>query len=343
MSVCVLKAVPEDFAVSECLGTATGPAGAADHQYLLLTKRGYTTHQAVAAVAAHLGVEREAVAAAGLKDEDGVTEQTLSLRGAASPEQLADFNRAHAGTDYMRLSERGHGGAPVVVGELDGNCFRIVARDLDTATADALRAGPAQHNMFFVNYYDTQRFGVPGGPKQTHLLGGALIDGDDRAAFRLLRESGSPEGGQALAHDGDPAEFLAALDPRVLAFYRCAHASAEWNERLTELVADEGGADTVETDREGLRYVLPRTPAAAREVLRAAPELDCGRYRWTDGEMRYTESPRPTVVQTRVRVLGVRPDDRFPDRWACTLSFFLPSGCYATMAVTQFFQQLEMV
>lgn len=341
MSVCVLKAVPEDFAVSECLGTAAAPAAAADHQYLLLAKRGYTTHQAVAALAAHLGVEREAVAAAGLKDEDGVTEQTLSLRGAASPEQLAAFNRAHAGSDYLQLTARGHGTAPVAVGELDGNCFRIVARDLDAATADALRTGPATHNLFFANYYDTQRFGVPGGPKQTHLLGGALLDGDAETAFRLLQESGSPEGIKARAHRGDPAEFLAGLDPRVLAFYRCAHASAGWNERLAELVADRGGADTVTIDREGLPYLLPRTSAAAREILRSAPELHCGRYRWDGTRMGYAESPRPTVVQTRVRVHRVRPDDRFPGRWAGTLSFFLPSGCYATMAVTQFFRQLE--
>ncbi|GAB3970385.1 tRNA pseudouridine(13) synthase TruD [Streptomyces sparsus] len=345
MPPCVLKATPEDFVVTECLGLDAVPPEDADHQFLLLRKRGYTTHEAVAAIAEHLAVDPSAVAAAGLKDEDGVTEQYVSLRGSATPRQLGELNSAHrTGDAYLRVSSHGWGRAPLAVGDLDGNCFRVVARDLSPELAEALRAGPARRSLFFVNYYDTQRFGVPGGPKQTHLLGAALLAGDEQAAFALLRASGSAEGRRASAHQGDARSFLASLDPRVRAFYQCSDASYRWNEEVRQLVTGAdgtSGAETAEVNRSGLRYVFPLTERATLAVLANCPALECGRYRWVGGEMRAERAPRPTVVQTQVRIRDVRSDEVFPGRSACSLSFFLPSGCYATNAIDQFFVQLE--
>ncbi|MDT0447731.1 tRNA pseudouridine(13) synthase TruD [Streptomyces hesseae] len=342
MRSCVLKAVPEDFTVTECLGLPTGRAADRDYQYLLLRKRGYTTHEAMSALAAHLGVPPDAVAAAGLKDDDGVTEQYLSLRGPVSDGRLRAFS-AGIGDDHhwLRLTAHGYGPEPLRAGDLDGNCFRVVARALDPGTAGTLREGPARRTLFFVNYYGTQRFGVPGGPKETHLLGEALLRGDDATAFALLRRSGSPEGRLAQGHRGSPARFLAGLDPRVPVFYRCSYASYQWNGLLRDQVERAADGRTVDEEDDGIPYTFPTTAEAAVAVLARCPVLDLDRYRWAAGTIRHDRAPRPTVVQTQLRIDGVAPDELHPGRWRCRLSFFLPSGCYATTAVRQFLLQRE--
>jgi tRNA pseudouridine13 synthase len=338
----VLKTVPEDFLVYENIALPQAPEATAPHRYLRLRKRGWTTFEAVEAVSNGLRVPRPDVGYAGLKDEDGVTEQYLSvpasaLPGGAQDPRITAFNLEQRGSvRFMQLAPAGAGPTPLTIGRLSGNLFRIVVRNLTEAAAESLRTRPGRSNHFFVNYYDTQRFGVPTGPKQTHLLGGALLAGDHDTALDLLRASGSPEAAAALAHTGDSAAFFAGLDPRVRSFYLCAHSSDLWNRELRARLraVAEGPLDQVR--RDGIPYLFPTDRSDVLELLRDSPELAYGKYRWTDGGMRHSTSGRPTVIQAHLSLDGIRPDDTLPGTWRCDLSFFLPSGCYATMAVGQF-------
>ncbi|AZS69615.1 tRNA pseudouridine(13) synthase TruD [Streptomyces lydicus] len=343
MHLPLLKVLPEDFRVTETLGLETAPHDASTHTYLLLWKRGLTTHEALGALTEAFGVDVQDVAAAGLKDEDGITEQFVSVRAVLSP---GDVERANArgrscGEDRAwHVAPHGTGTTALRTGELDGNCFRLIVRGLDEPSATALAEGPRRHTHFFVNYYDTQRFGVPGGPKQTHLIGGALLAGDEDTALDLLRRSGSAEGAQALDHRGPAHEFWQRLDPRVPVFYRCAHASYEWNARVRALLQDSVGAEVAHVEREGLPYAFATTRGAVLGLAARCPELDYVRYRWTDGVCVRSTAARPTVLQTHISVHRVDPDPLHPGRFACTISFFLPSGGYATAAVHQWFVQI---
>ncbi|QXJ25694.1 tRNA pseudouridine(13) synthase TruD [Actinomadura graeca] len=335
-----LKTLPEDFRVTEYLGLETAPPDGSTHTYLLLWKRGLTTHEALRELAAAFAVDVQDVAAAGLKDEDGVTEQFVSVRGLLSH---ADIERANVpaggGRRAWRVTPHGTGTAALRTGGLDGNGFRLIVRDLDDATAAVLAEGPRRHTHFFVNYYDTQRFGVPGGPKETHLIGGSLLAGDEDTALELLRRSGSAEGRQALEHRGPAGEFWRRLDPRVPVFYRCAHASYQWNAQVRDLLRENAAGEVADVDREGVPYAFATTRAAVLALAAHSPELDYVRYRWTDGECVRSTAARPTVLQTHISVHRVEPDSLYPGRFACTISFFLPSGGYATSAVHQWFVQ----
>ncbi|MFI5520040.1 tRNA pseudouridine(13) synthase TruD [Streptomyces platensis] len=343
MRLPLLKVLPEDFRVTEALGLETAPPDASTHTYLLLWKRGLTTHEALGALSEAFGVGVQDVAAAGLKDEDGITEQFVSVGAVLSPEDIERANaRGRCGGEERRwqVALHGTGTTALRTGELDGNCFRLVVRGLDGPSATALAEGPRRHTHFFVNYYDTQRFGVPGGPKQTHLIGGALLAGDEDTALDLLRRSGSAEGAQALEHRGPADELWKRLDPRVPVFYRCAHASYEWNTRVRALLRESAGADVAQVEREGLPYTFATTRGAVLGLAARCPELDYVRYRWTDGVCVRSTAARPTVLQTHISVHRVEPDPLHPGGFACTLSFFLPSGGYATAAVHQWFVQL---
>ncbi|MFJ9378732.1 tRNA pseudouridine(13) synthase TruD [Streptomyces sp. NPDC101455] len=338
----VLKAVPEDFVVREVMALPERSAEEPSHTYLNLRKKGFTTFEALALVAQHLGVPADSVSAAGLKDEDGVTEQMISVAADVPSERLDAFNGnwSPGSGRWLTLGRAGRGARPVGIGELLGNAFLLTLRGLDAEQCTRLRAVPrGEACVLFANYYDTQRFGVAGGPKVTHLIGQALINEDPGMALALLRTSGSHEGDLALRHTGGAEEFFAGLDQRVPAFYRTAYSSYLWNHRLARLL-EQYAPDVEQVERDGLGYTFPRTPRALLGLLAEQGEMEYDKWRWSDGALLRTVSRRPTVLQTLVGVRKVESDDLFHGMWRCEVTFMLPSGCYATNMVSQFLLQL---
>ncbi|HSH58351.1 MAG TPA: tRNA pseudouridine(13) synthase TruD [Acidimicrobiales bacterium] len=104
----------------------------------------------------------------------------------------------------------GYSYEPIRIGELHGNIFSVVVRDLDRETAREVLA-LCRTDHYFANYYDTQRFGTSTGPKTTHLMGEALLEGRFDDAFVLLRDSRTPGAEGALNWDDTAAAFLVAL------------------------------------------------------------------------------------------------------------------------------------
>ncbi len=333
----ILKAHATDFVVQESMVLPVQDDPDAPFQYLRLLKRGYTTFEAVERIAAVCGVPATELSTAGLKDEDAVTEQHLACLGGVSPEGIAEFNARHAsGERAMRLTLHGYGHQGLRAGQLEGNGFRIVVRGLSAEFVETVGAlGERAGDLFFVNYYDTQRFGVAGGPKTTHRIGRALLEEDHDTALALVRESKSREAERAREFTGPAAVFFDRIDPRVRAFYLCAHASYVWNGQLAALLRKVSSHPLDETRREGIPYVFATRRDDVLALLQEATALPYERHRWTDGAIRRTEGLRPTVVQTRVRVVRTGEDSDTPGRHSCELGLFLPSGCYATNAVAQ--------
>ncbi|MCE4948117.1 tRNA pseudouridine(13) synthase TruD [Streptomyces albulus] len=333
----VLKARHTDFIVQETIVLPVQDEPDAPYQYLRLRKCGYTTFEAIDRIAAVCGVPASDVTAAGLKDEDAVTEQHIACRGGLAPDRIAEFNARHsAGDRAMSLTPHGYGRQDLRAGHLEGNGFRITVRGLSPTFAAALDGlGERTRDLFFVNYYDTQRFGVAGGPKTTHHIGRALLENDHQTALDLVRASRSAEAEHARRFAGPAAGFFDAIDPRVRAFYLCAHASYVWNEQLTARLRQFYRHPLDETHRDGIPYAFATHRDDVLSLLRRVPTLSYVRYRWTDGAIRRTEGLRPTVVQTRVRVERTGEDTDTPGRYACELALFLPTGCYATNAVAQ--------
>jgi tRNA pseudouridine13 synthase len=328
----VLKHRPADFLVKEVLVTEQNGDESSPQRYLLLRKAGYTTMEAVRLIAERFGLPSTEITYAGLKDEDGVTEQLVAV---PTEPTAAGWGELGTGSDrWMTLTHSGFGATPLRVGRLEGNAFRVVVRNLSERLALAL-GNTAKINHFFLNYYDTQRFGVPGGPKRTHLVGQAILDGRWDVARRELIDLGAPESRLAQRWQGKAEQFFRELDPRNAAFYLAAHASARWNAELREIVTRIGGADRVDIDIDGLPYTYLASARQVHQVLGAASELPYQRFSFHDGEITSQSSPRPTVVQTVVAVEEPGPDEFRPGRFRAGLSFFLPSGCYATAAVRQ--------
>ncbi len=207
----VIKRHDEDFLVEEIPRYA--PSGAGTHAYLVIEKRGLTTHAAISAIARALGKERRDVGYAGLKDAHGVTRQTLSIehveRGKIEAMKLA-------GISVLSLSRHTN---KLKLGHLAGNRFVIKVRDAACAASERV------HQIVEVlskrgvpNYFGPQRFGARG---DNAAVGRAVLHGNFNEAIALmLGRPGESDRGEArrareLFDAGDLAGAAAAWPRRL--------------------------------------------------------------------------------------------------------------------------------
>ena len=159
-----LKTIPEDFRVRELLQWNEVPDGA--HVVHLLHKEKLSTPEALSLVVREANVDRGAIAYAGLKDRQAVTEQYVSIERRAVELRLANLRLQPVGTTDRPLNSK----------QSQGNAFTVVIRDLHPAKASGLRRSmPSLIKTGFPNYFDDQRFGClrhgQGFPMRNVLLG----------------------------------------------------------------------------------------------------------------------------------------------------------------------------
>lgn len=328
----VLKHFPADFLVREVTVPITVPQADASHRFLLLRKCGYTTFEAVRLVAATLGVEPQGVTYCGLKDEDAITEQLLAVAADLPVDEAPRLIGAEE--RWIEWSHYGFGQTGLSIGGLVGNAFRIVVRDLEPSFAE-YALGRRKLHGYTLNYYWTQRFGVPEGPKRTHLVGRALLDRDWDAALAGLAELRSPESTSARQWTGRAEDFFLRADPRLTSFYLAAHSSYLWNALVRKTAEEVFTSPGTVLELEGIEFFLPSNTADAIRLMAHADMLPYTRYTFTPEGVEERESVRATVQQTVISVTDCRPDEAHPGRSAITLDLFLPSGSYATSTIQQ--------
>ena len=154
---------------------------------------------------------------AGLKDKRGITCQRVSLFDP----NLERLKKFHARGFYFRNPEWRRD--RIEIGDLRGNRFRIVVRDIDLSEDEirsrfrAFAAESSAHGI--ANYFGEQRFG--GMRNVTHLVGKKIIQNDFEGAvmtYLTLPSEGEDESTAAirlqLAHDRDFGKALQHLDPK---------------------------------------------------------------------------------------------------------------------------------
>lgn len=334
----VLKHRPEEFLVAESLVLRRRQDTRGRFTYARLCKSGYTTFEALELIARKLNIPPAHIMVAGMKDEDAITEQLAAINGRIPVARFESFNRIHGtGRRFVSLTHWGTGDEAISTGRLAGNSFRLVVRNLDRDFVDQLDASP-RHVVHFLNYYDVQRFGVADGPKTTHLLGEALLAEDYCVALDILRGAGTPES-ERVKHITGPAEqVFERLDERIVNFYRSAAASFRWNARLADIVREVCDSEAYEATFETIPFVFSRRQSLLPRVLLRRVGLEYRRY-YGDGK----PGLRATVVQTQLLCNEIDDDELHPGAFRCDLSFFLPSGSYATMCIKQLTRFVDVV
>jgi tRNA pseudouridine13 synthase len=335
-----LKTVPSDFLVSEVMFLDLCMHNSVKYRYYKITKSGFTSFDAIAHVADFFSVSKDNIGYAGLKDEDGVTEQYISVDQNLSDKLIDKFNSDYFTNEnnFLRINITGYGDKSIQTGELLGNNFRVKIRNLEHTMAKKI-AEAKKHCFYFFNYYGSQRFGLPNSIKNTHIIGNYIINEKYKEALTLLSNQVSRIGDKAknaLIRGVPPAIFFnKELDSKLTAFFQSAYYSHIWNEDLKHLIKNSEIPYHIYKESE-ISYLFSQV-VKVNSLPNFLPYI-----RVIPGSNAFEKQnlSRQVILQLNVICHNFHEDIYNNDKWACDVSFFLPSGVYATVAIYQFINQL---
>lgn len=171
----------EDFYVEEIPDLI--PTGEGPNVWIWIEKIGRTTLDVVLDIARDLHIDRKRMGFAGMKDKKARTRQWICISNMDSEEQFKQV-KALSGqiykTDFLKVIR---GRKKLRMGQLKGNKFRILIRDIDDVEKSAEVASDILKQLEVTgvpNYFGWQRFGKP--RTNTHLVGEALVENDLKKA-----------------------------------------------------------------------------------------------------------------------------------------------------------------
>ena len=142
-----------------------------------IEKLGRTTLDVVLDIARDLHISRKRMGFAGMKDKKAITRQWICIANMDSEEQFKQVEALDIyKTDFLKVVR---GRKKLRMGQLRGNKFRILVKDLDDIEKSADVANEVLGELQKTgvpNYFGWQRFGKP--RTITHLVGEALVEND---------------------------------------------------------------------------------------------------------------------------------------------------------------------
>ena len=320
---------PERFVVEEL--PAYPPSGAGTHTFLFLEKRGLTTFDAIARVAAAFGVAARDVGYAGLKDKQATTRQWLSVPDL-DPERAITLS----GDDLRVLSAARHP-HKLRLGHLRGNRFEVVltgaATDAEIAELRARFDELAARGV--PNLYGGQRFGADAAnaARGLELLRGTRRERDKRKRRLMLSALQSAVFNRALELRATRGALTDVLAGDVLKktdtgglFVSTEPAVDQRRVDAGELIPTgplPGGRETEPP---------PGTPARALED-EAIAAVGATREEFANAGRELPGARRPVLLRLADTAFCEEARGDLDDR-AVRLRFTLPAGGYATVVVT---------
>ena len=236
-----IKASSDDFVVDE---VSSPPLPAPDGPFAIarLRVRDWETNRLVRQLARTLHISRRRIGYAGTKDKRAVTTQLFSFEGV-EPEVIAALRMKD-----VEVLETSRASRPLELGDLAGNRFRVLVRELRPSLADAAAVAAETTRQLrgaggFPNFFGIQRFGSV--RPVTHVVGRHLVRGEFHEAVETYVanpiEGEDPESFEvraALEGSGDVKEALHDY-PRNYTFEKAIlnHLAAHPNDDLGALRA----------------------------------------------------------------------------------------------------------
>lgn len=335
-----LKIESTDFMVSEVNFLALSLSESFTYQHYKLMKSGFTTFEAVQKISTFFDIHLSSIGYAGLKDEDGITTQNFSVKKLLFKDSIDQFNKNNYIDEkqFINISYSGGADFPLRTGEILGNHFRIIIRNLNASLLKAITQ-QQKYSFNFINYYGPQRFGLPNAIKNTHIIGEHIINNDYYAALLLLSNQPNEIGKKAkkfLLDSCKEESFFQEINPSVIAFYQSSYYSYLWNERIKQIFLTE--EISYETHiHDSIEYLFNVNNLNLSGLNEYLPYI---RVIYEDGKFKQQKNLRQVNVQANIFVHKHFVDIYHPQKWAADISFFLPSGVYATMALYQLIFQV---
>lgn len=324
------KTVNSDFRVTEIINLILDGG---DYHYYLMRKKGYKTMDVLDIISAEKDLEIADISYAGLKDEDAISTQYIAIKG----KKIDNLARGN-GEQEFSISYVGSANAPMQIGKLQGNSFRIRLRNLDMCIARKI-CEKEKHAFSVINYFDIQRFGMPEMPKLSHKIGECLLAKDYDLALKYLHDSGNIDEIVYKKWEKFPEEYLRHMEIRRKTFFLSAYDSYIWNNNIAKAIDGDCGKKIV-CNKEGIdfTYIL-LIDDRIRNILN---ESDINWHRYDEnGYIFEKKSFRQPYLEVLYRASDILSDDINTGRSMVDIDFILPAGVYATNIVDQIMYVIE--
>ena len=170
-----LKQQPSDFLVEE-IPTISILQDKKPHSIYIMEKTELDTFDAIRMISKKTKVPLFEIGYAGLKDKHAVTKQFISIP--------SKYNVKPFIFDNLGLSFVGYNDKKIKIGDLKGNKFSIVVRDIRPNKIDNIREKTKNVSLFGVpNYFDSQRFGSV---FNNQFIGKHLVKKNYEAAIKIF-------------------------------------------------------------------------------------------------------------------------------------------------------------
>ncbi len=297
-----LKQIPEDFYVKEIFKPEL--IGKGDFACFLMKKKEWGTLDALSAIARELHADIRRFGIAGMKDKRGVTEQYVSgykiTKSAIENVKIKNIELTFLGC----LKDR------ITLGELEGNHFKIVVRDLKEEKE-------LDDKKKILNLFDYQRFGKD---MKNIEIGRAFVKGDYKKVCENLKIN---------VESNDYIGALRKVNRRILRFLMSSYQSYLWNEVVKKLkneyqtVPILGYLTELEGEIGDVYKNLMKDEDITKEdfLMKKIPELS------SEG------NERKMFVELKNLAYTWGKDDYNKNPCKCTLEFDLGKGQYATHVV----------
>ena len=304
-----------------------------------LTKDNINTFDVIKHIALNIKVASDDVSYSGLKDEDGITTQLVAIQGIYD-QSVFDHISNQPGSK-LKLIVKGYSKCPLQIGKLHGNIFQITLRDIDRKYFEKLtQINNKIIKIPTVNYYDTQRFGIPDSLHNTHTIGkNILVEDWESALVEYLKSGNSQTEKDKLLKcsrtETTKTAFFKILDKRKLSFLLNAYMSYNWNEKVKELLlGQQGDCNLYEYDNDVMSLLFLNDSGNAQTSLNNYCTYS---YYTVDDNRTFKEvkKQRQIMLYNNISVSNLDDDDLFEGKIKIQLSFYLQSGSYATMVVKQ--------
>ncbi len=316
-----IKQKPEDFIVKEVSNVNFLKEG--KYIYCLLKKREQNTLSAIKEISKKLRIKEKQIGFAGSKDKHAVTEQVISIIGTSKKQVL----------EKTDLSFLGFGNQPISLGDLEGNNFEVVIREVK---------GKFQKKINFIpNYFDEQRFS-----KNNAKIGKFLILKKFSRAVTLIDNAECVK-----AIKSKPTDYVGALKRiplRLLRMYVNSYQSYLFNEILSRYLKKKANktvkyslGDFVFVDKKEEDLLVPLIGFSKPQVkgkIKDILEKLLSKEKITYKDFIIRQIPKISLEgEMRKAFVEVKNFEIKEEKDSVKLKFFLPKGSYATVVIKALF------
>lgn len=324
------KTINSDFIVTEIINLILDGG---NYHYYLMRKKGYKTIDVIDKISAEMNVDICDISYAGLKDEDAVTSQYIAIKG----DKTDNLVRKDGDREFS-LSYAGSADSPMQIGKLQGNSFRIRIRNIDLYTAQMIWENK-KHAFSVINYFDIQRFGMPGLPKLSHKIGKCLLEKNYEMALMYLYDSGNMNLIDYSRWKNSSEEYINQMEIRRKSFFLSAYDSFIWNRNIADIVGKTTSKNCLYT-KGGIEFkYASEIDDKIRNELKKC-NIIWHRYD-ENGDIFEKKSFRQPYLEVLYDASGILPDDIYLGKNMIDIEFIVPAGVYATNVVDQIMNALE--